>query len=350
MKILLFCEVAYSFAILKPLSEAAEQRGWDVHWYFTKGLELKLSNQIRDRIFTEVGSIIDENYDAIFVPGNEVPYFLRGVKVQVFHGFAGEKTGHFRIRHYFDLYLTQGPYFTHRFRELQAKYKDFEVVETGWPKLDPYFNGSIDASQIRERYRLANLPLILYAPTFSRSLTSAPNALHELKKISAKRIGHIIIKFHPLMDKSIVETYERALQDISDVTFADQDDLVPLILASDLIVSDTSSVVYESLIAGKPVVTIATKTPSPSWTNIDSPQQLEIVISQELRRKKDTLTSIGTLYHPYRDGRSAERMLSATEAYIEVHGVPMQRRLSFWRRLRLHKKYGKPGNFSPNKN
>ena len=26
----------------------------------------------------------------------------RGLKVQVFHGLAGEKKGHFRIRHYFD--------------------------------------------------------------------------------------------------------------------------------------------------------------------------------------------------------------------------------------------------------
>ena len=27
----------------------------------------------------------------IFVPGNEVPHFIRGVKTQVFHGLAGEK-------------------------------------------------------------------------------------------------------------------------------------------------------------------------------------------------------------------------------------------------------------------
>ena len=33
------------------------------------------------------------NSDAIFVCGNAVPHYLKGVKTQVFHGFAGEKKG-----------------------------------------------------------------------------------------------------------------------------------------------------------------------------------------------------------------------------------------------------------------
>jgi hypothetical protein len=81
-----------------------------------------------------------------FVPANEVPHYLRGVKVQVFHGLAGEKTGHFRIRNYFDLYLTQGPYFTKEFLKFEKKYKNFEVKETGWCKLDSLY-------QHHEQYR-----------------------------------------------------------------------------------------------------------------------------------------------------------------------------------------------------
>ena len=58
--------------------------------------------------------------------------------MQRFATFIDEKKGHFRIRKYFDLYLTQGPFFTKKFNELKKKFKNFEVVETGWPKLDIY--------------------------------------------------------------------------------------------------------------------------------------------------------------------------------------------------------------------
>lgn len=47
-----------------------------------------------------------------------------------------EKKDHWIIRRYFDTYFTQGPFFTKKFKELAAEYKDFEVVETGWPKQD----------------------------------------------------------------------------------------------------------------------------------------------------------------------------------------------------------------------
>ena len=113
--------------------------------------------------------------DAIFVPGNEVPHYLRGVKIQVFHGLAGEKKGHFRIRNYFDLYLTQGPYFTNKFNELKSKFKDFDVVETGWPKLDIYGKDvhkyEEEKKSLLKKSKCANI--VLYAPTFSPSLTSA---------------------------------------------------------------------------------------------------------------------------------------------------------------------------------
>lgn len=80
--------------------------------------------------------VYDFSPEAIFVPGNIVPYYLPGVKIQVFHGYAAEKKDHWVIRRYFDTYFTQGPFFTKKFKELAAEYKDFEVVETGWPKQD----------------------------------------------------------------------------------------------------------------------------------------------------------------------------------------------------------------------
>src|SRR5687767_840040 len=115
MKAILFCANPYAFGILKPLHDALRIQGHDVLWYVPEKL---VENFPFKKDCTHTGQIkdlYDYRSDAIFVPGNEVPHYLRGVKVQVFHGMAGEKEGHFRIRNYFDLYLTQGPYFTARF-------------------------------------------------------------------------------------------------------------------------------------------------------------------------------------------------------------------------------------------
>ena len=127
MKFILFCQNAYAFGIMSPIRDELVKRGSPYIWFVSKKLVQKFpfANE------PHTSSILDLQFfqsDVIFVPGNEVPYYLRGIKTQIFHGLAGEKKGHFRIRHYFDLYLTQGPYFTDRFNELKKKYGNFDVI------------------------------------------------------------------------------------------------------------------------------------------------------------------------------------------------------------------------------
>ena len=116
MKTILFCNLPYAFAILKPLEIELKSRGFEVLWYLPKKILDKFPYK-DSNYTTSIKDLKTFKSDAIFVPGNDVPHYLRGLKVQVFHGLAGEKKGHFRIRDYFDLYLTQGPYFTKRFQD-----------------------------------------------------------------------------------------------------------------------------------------------------------------------------------------------------------------------------------------
>ena len=187
MKVILFCQNAYAFGILAPIRDELKNKNHSYLWYISN--KLLITFPYRDEDFT--CSVLDLQLykaDAIFVPGNEVPYYLRGLKVQVFHGLAGEKKGHFRIRHYFDLYLTQGPYFTAKFDELQRKYRDFDVIETGWPKLDIYSTDKkkydFEKKALLEQHKTDKI--VLYAPTFSPSLTSAPYLLKEIKALAKK--------------------------------------------------------------------------------------------------------------------------------------------------------------------
>ena len=214
MKVILFCVNPYAFEILYPLYEAGIRRNCEIIWYIPEKILpfFRYKNDVK-----HTGSLEDLvcfQSDVIFVPGNEVPHYLRGVKAQVFHGLAGEKKGHFRVRHYFDLYLTQGPYFTEKFHSLSEKYKNFEVVETGWSKLDLLFQKRAGLEK-RKQQLLGQSGydyIVLYAPTFSPSLTSAEILKQEIRQLAEKEKILLRIKFHDLMEPSIVMQYEKYFQ------------------------------------------------------------------------------------------------------------------------------------------
>jgi len=184
MKVILFCQNAYAFGIMAPIRDLLNTSSHEYIWYIPKKL-LDVFPFKKENFTTSILDLQLFQSDVIFVPGNEVPYYLRGLKVQIFHGLAGEKKGHFHIRHYFDLYLTQGPYFTEKFNELREKYNDFDVIETGWPKLDvygKYLNTyEIEKQDILKTYHTDKI--VLYAPTFSPSLTSAPFLIKEIENL-----------------------------------------------------------------------------------------------------------------------------------------------------------------------
>ena len=328
MKTILFCNLPYAFSIMKPLADALEKRGDAYLWYISP----LLIEQFPYKTMQHTDSIKElERFesDAIFVPGNDVPYWLRGVKIQIFHGLAGEKKGHFRIREYFDLYLTQGPYFTKKFQLLADKHKNFKVKETGWCKLDTLYNYTKQTHKDKT---------ILYAPTFSPSLTSAKRLLSSIELLSQEY--KIIIKFHDKMDKALIATYQAI--ESERITISQLKDITPLLQQTDLMISDTSSVVYEYILLNKPVVTLESKSQNINWENYTDVQELEESVRYILEGKdkfKNKREETIALYHPYSDGHSSERMIEATEDYINTYGVPQKRRLPLLRKWKLWHKY-----------
>jgi hypothetical protein len=318
VKTVLFCNLPYSFAILRPIEEYLQRVGYDYIWYIPEKIVSLFPYS--SRYTTLLKEVKEFSPDAIFVPGNSVPYRLNGVKVQIFHGFAGEKKGHFRIRDYFDLYLTQGPLFTREFKKLSEKYGDFKVVETGWSKLD------FRESSGRDKH-------ILYAPTFSPSLTSATELLPYLQNID-----NLVIKFHDKMDSDTVEMYrDRGLK------ISDSRDITPLLQNSKVVISDTSSAVYEALLMDIPVLTLNSRNSRPEWGDFSSPDRLIEELKTLLSGVDNFKTGrekIKSEYHPYSDGRSSERMVKAVENYIEEFGVPSRRELPLLRKLKNIREFG----------
>ena len=342
MKFILFCENPYAFDVLAPLRNVLKQKGYDFLWYLSEKLcsEFPFKEEVHT---SDINILKQYNSDAILVPGNEVPHFLRGLKVQVFHGLAGEKKGHFRIRHYFDLYLTQGPYFTKRFIELSKKHKDFEVVETGWSKLDAYSKNLHQFDTEKEALRLEYKvdKIILYAPTFSPSLTSAPFLISEIEALASNKNHLILIKFHDLIAKKLIADYKTIVNKCDNILFIEDRNILKYLIISDLMISDTSSVIYEFLLLNKPVITFNTRSPKDTWENISDPKQLTEKVKNNLEKDPyaDQRAQIIADYHPYKDGDSSLRMIQAVEKHIQQKGVPKKRKLSFLRRYKINKMY-----------
>lgn len=216
-----------------------------------------------------IKDVMSYSPDATFVPGNNVPHFIPGFKVAVFHGFNVEKRsntrGHFNIRGHFDLYCTQGPNTTETFAKLSKKLQHFSVKETGWPAIDPLYDFSEQQAGVR--------PTVLLCSTFSKQLSCAETVFETVKKLSATQRWRWIVQFHPKMAASTVDKY-KAIQG-EHLTFVETDNVIPLLQQADVMVCDTSSVLSMFLLLSKPVVTFKNSNPKTHLIDIDDVEKLE---------------------------------------------------------------------------
>lgn len=240
---LFFVTKLYSIPILEPLQEVIEQDGTSqVAWF---GAGSAKHTILPGKQFRSTVEVNEYQPHAVIVPGNVVPHFWPGLKVQIFHGLGEEKRGHYRINELFDLYCTPGPVMTEKFEKLALKHGSFLVKETGWPKLDN-FELKVDRDLRKTELGInPEQPVILYAPTFSPRYTSARDLFEEILMM-IDRPYHWLIKFHTLMDQDLSGDYLSLNKDY--VTIIDNQNIIPYMEISDILLTDTSSVAYEFLI------------------------------------------------------------------------------------------------------
>jgi CDP-glycerol glycerophosphotransferase (TagB/SpsB family) len=331
---LLYGSERYALAILRPLQEAIRARGDETAWFFDgPGAE----DLVEGERLLSVREVRQWKPIAVITPGNHLPHFFPGVKVEVFHGFNAGKPRHVYIRGFFDLYCTTGPRDTAQFGALAQKLGHFSVMETGWPKLDPFLK---DIAGPLPPVRTP--PVILYHSTFSPSWSAAETLYEEVKRLSRDGRWRWIVSFHPKMSPETVAKY-KALQN-EHLTFAENDNILELFPQVDMMCSDTSSALSEFLLTGKPVVTFKNRAPGPQLIDIDDAAQFEPAIERALSRPPELMQAIkdfGEAIHPYHDGRSSERVLDAIDAFIAAGGRNRKPKpKNWWRKLKLRKRIG----------
>jgi len=328
----------YAFEILRPLQQEIRRRGHDVAW-FVEGDEINPDYfHSGEKTLDTIKQVVNYNPIAVFVPGNLVPDFIPGLKVQVFHGFEWKKKGHFRERGCFDLYCTQGPFFTQKFEQIRASHPYFTVVETGWPKADTLFSATAYHWPNRR-----DVKTILYAPTFSPALTSATALFDEISALAkTHKDWQWIIKFHPKMSKNLVQQYQNISGD--NLHVIETPELAPILQTADVIVSDTSSIITEFGLLNKPIVTFNNKESESHLLNISEAKDLFTVIKQALKADPSLLEKIRyntSLMHPYFDGNSSARVLDATEKAIQSPPKELKTKpRNLLRKFKMRKKLG----------
>jgi len=317
-RFLIYISYSYALPIGNPLEIEILKRGYNVKW-FSDTDDGKKALQIKDNILNKIEDVVDYKPDIILTATDNVPDFINAVKVQIFHGFFAEKrpTGnnkfkHFGIRGFFDLYCTQGPNTTDPFSQLAQKKKFFEVVETGWSKVDPLFPLESKSNDNRTN--------IFIASTFTERLSLAHNdsVFQEIKRLSTTGKYHFNMVLHPKIPVEIVNKWKSLSGEC--FTFYNTTDLIPLFKHADIMFADTTSAIQEFLLQIKPVVTFNHTIEHDYLLDVNDAKMIEAAFDNALTYPEDLLNNIMAYVnqlHPFKDGKSSKRVIDATIDFLE---------------------------------
>ena len=341
MRILFYVSKQYSIPIISPLMDCLDAAGG--HEYAVLA-SANVARVLHQQGIRQAGTVVTTMLegkrfapDFCLSPGNYVDWRIPGIKVGLFHGIGVEKASHYRIRHFFDVYLTSGPLVTGRFCELAKRYRYFLVRETGWPKMDYIMN--YPANGLRERLGIAQgKNVILYAPTFSARLESCTELLGMLGQcIRADEVWYV--KFHEFMNRGLVARLREMAGD--SLRLVDTFDITPYLHCADVLVSDTSSVVYEFMALDKPVVTYRTTGARDKGIDIISSRELRPALDRALscpgehaQAHRRHLAQV----NPNLQGTICSDVLATLESILTNNELPARRKpLNLYRKLTIMK-------------
>jgi hypothetical protein len=202
-----------------------------------------------------VDEIRRREFDVLFCANTKpIAPAAQGRAIQIFHGLSFRNRS-VRARNLdYDHCFTVGPYMTRRLGDI-AGGEDERLVPVGFPKTDRLLDGSLDRAAIRRSLGFdGSRPVVLYAPTGAHDNSLETMGEELLTRLSGQDRYDVIVKTHDHPKKPIDWHARLAPLEGPHLRVAREPDVIPLMLASDLLVSDASSVATEYTLLDRPIV------------------------------------------------------------------------------------------------
>ena len=203
-----------------------------------------------------------------------------------------------------------------------------KVFEYGCPRTDLFFNESKKIDRIKKFYlqypQLEGKKLVLYAPTFRDQEKEHPKLMLDTDLLSKElsKDYAVLLRLHPFVIEAYKKENNRKLTHENVISMSSYSDLNTLLLVSDYLITDYSSIVFEYCLMEKPMLFFAYDlehfsdygrgfykpyeeyAPGPIVTNTKE-------ILELLRKDQFDLEGIKSFIYKnykYLDGKSAERI------------------------------------------
>jgi hypothetical protein len=207
------------------------------------------------------------------------------VTVQIFHGCSlKNRAVHDKALDFDKLFLI-GPYMRQKFiTTWKLPENDSRFEDIGMPKLDQFFDGSINKTELMQRLNLdPKLPTVIYAPTRTTETSSSLQLFgRQIIETVAQMPVNFLVKLHDRAYKqwkdSMKEDWEQILDSYKNhprVRPIFDYDVVPYLFISDLLISDISSVVNEFTLLDRPMVLIDVPRLISNYQRIEQKRGLE---------------------------------------------------------------------------
>lgn len=207
-------------------------------------------------------------------------------------------------------------------------------VIVGNPKFDKWFNNEFDVKSIKDELKIdPSKKTILYAPTYG-----VHSSIDEWKEqlIQINKEYNIIVKLHHgtahLSSESIRK--DKILSNFN-IVRDDKTNTLELFKVSDLVISDTSGLIYDALLAEKKIVILNTNKSNryrdlnneakllrkvvPSWEKeCNIHENVQNILNESPSKNPDIESLLGDLF-AFKDGLSSKR---AADAIIQTFENP----------------------------
>jgi len=255
------------------------------------------------------------------------------VHVQVFHGTSDKTYNLWPVAREYDLLLLPGER-AYKVMSEAGLLKENNYAVVGYPKMDRVFRGEFNRDDAVRNLGLdPNRPTVLYAPTWRdyQFNTSLPRYGAEVLS-TVPPDYNLIVKLHPntkLYDRKNYGMVERlAGQKPRTKLLGFEHDIIPVMAAADLLITDISTVSHEFLCFDRPMIFLDPR-PLPlgrkkTWVwkagrVVRKKRQIWSTVAEELRNpdnmakeRKEVLKEI--FYKP--DGHAAERAARAILSFV----------------------------------